>query len=73
MKGFKHSVGIDILSKLLNKDETLKLTQNKWFKRIKESTIEIKKQEEFEVKPTDNKRDLIIVNNRIVGTKNKKI
>ena len=72
VKGYKKTVGIDILSKLLNKSETVELTQSKWFNRINESTIEIKVGE-FEIKPTDNKRDFVYLNDKLVGTKNIKI
>lgn len=31
VKGFKNTVSIEILSKLLNKTETIELKQSKWF------------------------------------------
>jgi DNA polymerase type B, organellar and viral len=68
VKGFKDSIKYNILKSLLNKNEKLILNQEKWFRNIEEGNITIK-QQIYTLLPTENKRQLIYKNNKMVGTK----
>ena len=69
VKGFSKKVDLSILEKLLYKDETDKLVQSKWYKLIKESSIEIN-ETSYEIRPTDKKRELVYSENKLVGIAN---
>jgi hypothetical protein len=63
VKGYKNKLDYYELKSLLNKDKSLSLPQEKWFKDIKNGNITIKNQL-YNLKPTENKRKLIY-NNKI--------
>jgi len=56
------------LKYLLNMNKSLILDQDKWFRSIKEGNITIKKQL-YTLLPTENKRQLIYKNNKLIATK----
>lgn len=64
----EQNVTIKLLEELLIKDSKLEIPQNKWYKSIIDSNITIKEQL-YTLKVTDNKRELIYVNNKLVNTK----
>lgn len=70
VKGLKAKVSLQQLEELLIKDSSKNVKQEKWFKDIKDSTI-IVKSPEYNIRPTDNKRNLIYKDNVLVGTSNK--
>ncbi len=49
-------------------NKSLILDQDKWFRSIKEGNITIKKQL-YTLLPTENKRQLIYKNNKLIATK----
>lgn len=61
IKGFKNSnnVKFEELLSLLNKNSSLSLPHDKWYKNIEHSSIHIKDQL-YTLKVTDNKRNLIL-------------
>lgn len=69
VKGFKNKLDLDNLESLLNKDTVQKLTQQKWFKSMKDGKISIKISP-YDLKPNNNKRITIFDNNKFVGTQN---
>lgn len=72
VKGFKNHVKYNKLKSLLNKNKNLLLEHEKWFRNIKEGNITIKKQL-YTLLPTENKRQLIYKNNKLIATKSFKI
>ena len=55
---------------MLVKNKNLLLEQEKWFRSIQEGNITIKKQlYTLQSSPTENKRQLIYKNNKLIGTK----
>jgi len=68
VKGFKDKLDYYELKSLLNKNKSLSLQQDKWFKHINEGNISIKEQL-YTLLPTENKRLLIYKNNQLIDTK----
>ncbi len=70
VKGFKNHVKFNQLKSLLNKNNSLKLEHEKWFRNIEEGNITVKNNciRRF-APPTENKRKLIYKNNKLIGTK----
>jgi hypothetical protein len=72
VKGYKDIVSFDTLENLLNiKDDNIpktELTHEKWFRDFSKVEILVKEQI-YTLTPTQNKRELIIHNNKIVDTK----
>lgn len=69
VKGLKESITFDELKTILKKGESIKLTQEKWYKNIGEAHISVK-DEIYTLMLTDNKRELIFNNNNVfVDTK----
>lgn len=68
VKGFKDEIKYSELKSLLVKDTNLELKQDKWFNSLQEGSITIKEQL-YKLVPTDNKRQLIYFNNKLVNTK----
>lgn len=60
-----NNINLNSLSLLLNKDYNLTIKQNKWFKSLEESNIEILEQI-YTLKITNNKRILFYNNNNIL-------
>lgn len=58
VKGAKNSVSFEEIKKLLQKDETLEINQEKWYKHIDEGHFSVNK-EIYTLMLTDNKRELI--------------
>ena len=69
VKGFKDTVELEILENLLSTDNKYNLNQEKWFKSISKSNIEIKDRT-YQLKPTGNKRLLVYENNILSSTDN---
>ena len=61
------SLSFNNLETLLFKDKTLEFDQIKWFKSLVEGNITLKEQI-YTLKVTDNKRNLIYYNGKLVGT-----
>jgi hypothetical protein len=63
IKGSKpgHNVTVNYLESLLKLNETIELNQDKWFKHINESKINIESTV-YTLKVTENKRQLVYVN-----------
>jgi hypothetical protein len=57
---------------LLNKDVFIQKHQSKWFRNLSEGKINILEQV-YTLKVTENKRQLIYKNNKLIGTKPYKI
>ena len=72
VKGYKNSISLNELELLLNKDNVLTLNQEKWFKKLIDSTI-IVKESNYNLTTTFNKRLPIYQGNILVGTQNIKI
>ena len=71
VKGFKNSVSFDQLKSLLNNSEgKITLMHQKWINNISDSLIKIK-DSEYNLKPNNNKRELVYENNSLIATKNK--
>ncbi len=68
IKGFKNKLDYYDLKTLLIKDKSLSLPQEKWFKDIENANITIKDQL-YTLVPTENKRELIYKNNKLINTK----
>jgi hypothetical protein len=68
VKGYKNKLDYYDLKSLLNKDNSLSLNQEKWFKDLSEGNISIKDQL-YTLIPTENKRQLIYNNNKLIDTK----
>lgn len=68
VKGFKNEVEYSDLKSLLIKDTSLDLKQDKWFRSIEEGSITIKEQL-YKLVPTENKRELVYSNNKLMKTK----
>jgi hypothetical protein len=63
-----NKLNIDDFESLLYKDNNLLLNQDKWYKNLKDATINIKNQV-YTLKITSNKRQLIYdSNNKLIGT-----
>ena len=60
------------MESLLNVDNSLELKHSKWFRSIGEGDISIVEQA-YELRATDNKREFVIENNKIIGTKAYKV
>nr|YP_009690258.1 hypothetical protein PPIT_000142 [Porodaedalea pini]QEG57038.1 hypothetical protein PPIT_000142 [Porodaedalea pini] len=58
VKGLKNHISFDQMKPLLNKDESLKINQDKWYKHFGEGNIAVKN-EIYTLMITDNKRELI--------------
>ena len=67
IKGFKNQVNLNSLKSLLNKNETLHLNNEKWFRDLYEGHIEIKNQI-YNLVVTNNKRKLKYFNNILMDT-----
>lgn len=75
IKGLKNrdTITFEQFKTLLVKDGNLSVNQNKWFKHFDEGTITIL-EHSYNIRLTDNKRDLILnVNGILIGTKPKNI
>jgi len=68
VKGFKDKLDYYDLKSLLNKDKSLSLPQDKWFKDLSLGNITIKDQL-YTLLPTENKRKLIYTDNLLIDTK----
>lgn len=70
IKGYKNPKDISFgdLKFLLNKDNKLNLSDEKWFKLLIDSNIIIKNQL-YTLIATDNKRDFIYKDNKLIETK----
>jgi hypothetical protein len=68
VKGFTKQIDFNDLKSLLIKDKSLELNQNKWFRFIDKGSISIKKQV-YTLVPTQNKRQLIYKENKLISTK----
>jgi hypothetical protein len=68
VKGYKHHVPFGLLKSLLHKNNIIKLEQEKWFKNMYQSSIKIENQE-YNITATQNKRELIYKNEKLVGTR----
>jgi|SRR5882757_6020309 len=68
VKGFKNHVKYNQLKSLLKKGKSLILDQEKWFRSIEEANITIKNKI-YTLLPTENKRQLIYKNNKLIATK----
>ena len=68
VKGFKNNLIYPDLLSLLDKNSKLELNQDKWFKSISEGNISIKNSL-YTLIVTENKRQLIYDNNKLIGTK----
>ena len=64
----KNQITFKELTALLNKGGKAGIEQEKWNKNISEGEIEVKKTI-YTLMATDNKRQLIFSNNKLVGTK----
>nr|YP_010697864.1 DNA polymerase [Phellinidium ferrugineofuscum]WCF76825.1 DNA polymerase [Phellinidium ferrugineofuscum] len=69
VKGFKGCVSLDQLERLLDSNGSIELNQEKWFRSVEQGTITIKNSS-YDLKPTNNKRELIYEGGKLVGTKN---
>lgn len=67
IKGYKNQVELRLLKNLLNKNENLLLNNEKWFRNIFDSNIEIKNQI-YNLVVTNNKRKLNYFNNILINT-----
>lgn len=68
VKGFKDNIEYNDLKSLLDiNNKSLELNQDKWFRSIENGSITIKNQL-YTLRATENKRKLITVDNKIVGT-----
>lgn len=65
VKGLKNKISFNNLEKLLNKNISVEISQEKWYKNIKKGNITIKDQI-FTLSATENKRQLIYDENRIL-------
>ncbi len=64
-----YQVSFDDLKSLLNKDSVLKVTQDKWFRSLSESNIQILNSL-YTIKATDNKRSFVFnQGGRAINTK----
>jgi hypothetical protein len=70
IKGYKNpkDISFNDLKSLLNKENKLNLSHKKWFKSLINSNIIIKEQL-YTLIATDNKRDFIYENNKLLDTK----
>lgn len=68
VKGFKNTISFSNLEKLLYKNSSMELNQEKWFKNINEGSIVIKDQS-YTLTTTENKRELIYESGRLIATK----
>nr|YP_010697821.1 hypothetical protein P1S03_mgp24 [Porodaedalea chrysoloma]WCF76782.1 hypothetical protein [Porodaedalea chrysoloma] len=64
IKGLKNPISLNEMKPLLNKDESLKINQDKWYKHIDKGLISVKN-EIYTLIITDNKRELIFNEKRI--------
>jgi hypothetical protein len=62
-----NNITIDSLSQLLNKDYKLAINQVKWFKSIHLANINVLEQV-YTLQVTGNKRELIYLDNKLIGT-----
>jgi hypothetical protein len=67
VKGLKNPIPFSELKDLLNKDKSLEITNEKWFKSIQTSQITIRDQI-YTLKVTDNKRNLVYKEDKLVDT-----
>jgi hypothetical protein len=65
---FENNITLEKLEKLLIKDSNFNSVQSKWFKSLESGTIEILEQT-YNLKVTNNKRELIYFNEKLVNTK----
>lgn len=74
VKGLKHEIELtkSDFESLLFKDAFLQKSQSKWFRNLSEGQINILEQV-YTLKVTENKRQLIYKNNKLIGTKAYKI
>ena len=69
VKGLKNPIPFSQLLRLLIKDSSIQVSQEKWYKNMKEGHISIRK-EIYNLMLTENKRQLIYdENNKFIGTK----
>jgi len=74
VKGLKHEIELNMndFRQLLNKDSFIEKDQIKWSRSFSKAQIELLNQV-YTLKVTDNKRQLIYKNNKLIGTKAYKI
>lgn len=72
IKGFKESLNLDILEKLLIKDSKIELSQEKWYRNFSKGEITIK-DELYTIMVTENKRTALYKNNIFYDTEPFKI
>nr|YP_010691084.1 DNA polymerase [Phellinus igniarius]WBU93185.1 DNA polymerase [Phellinus igniarius] len=72
VKGLKTPVTLDQIKGLLLENNNLTIDQKKWFNHITESTIS-EKDIAYNLKPTNNKRNLIFKKGLLIGTSSKVI
>ena len=61
------------LEYLLNENVSLDIKQEKWFNHLVDSTINVKDDTSYNLKVTNNKRNLIYEKGKLVGTSNKDV
>ena len=61
VKGYKNKISFDFLKSLLNKNSSLELNQDKWYRNLIFGNIVIK-DEDYHLVATENKRKLIYQN-----------
>nr|YP_010691074.1 DNA polymerase [Phellinus igniarius]WBU93175.1 DNA polymerase [Phellinus igniarius] len=72
VKGLKTKVTVAQLEELLRENNSINVSQVKWFNQITNSTISVK-DSSYNLTPNNNKRNLIYKNGVLVGTSNKAI
>jgi hypothetical protein len=63
-----NNINIDAISVLLNEDYKLTYFQRKWFRSLSEANINILDQT-YTLKVTNNKRELVFKDGKLIGTK----
>lgn len=71
-KGLKTKLTVTQLEQLLIENNTLDVSQEKWFNNIKDGYISVK-DSDYNLKPTSFKRNLVNSNGVLVGTANKDV
>ena len=73
IKGLKSKLTFNQLEYLLNENVSLDIKQEKWFNHLVDSTINVKDDTSYNLKVTNNKRNLIYEKGKLVGTSNKDV
>ena len=63
-----HNIHFDDMEKLLVRDASLELNQDKWYKDVMSGTIDVRKVA-YQLKTTANKRDSLYINNVFTATR----